>query len=137
MSINEIPDSPYLNLLDNINFKPIFIIGFHRSGTTVLHRILTKTQCFNHFSYYHVIKYDELLYNHINQKENQVRQELKELFKSQGIITRAYDNVKVTPDTPVEYQSLIGNRFSKSEFRFSKSEFEIDLNSENIQKFIE
>src|ERR687886_2267917 len=135
MSINEIPDSPCLNLLDNINFKPIFIIGFHRSGTTVLHRILTKTQCFNHFSYYHVIKYDELLYNHINQKENQVRQELKELFKSQGIITRAYDNVKVTPDTPVEYQSLISNRFSKAGYH--KTEFEIYLNSENIQKFIE
>jgi len=135
MNINEIPDSLYLNLLDDINFKPIFIIGLHRSGTTLLHKVLAETRCFNYVNYYHAIKYDELLYNHINKKDNQVCQELKEFFNSQGIITRAYDNVKVTVDTPVEYQSLIGNRFSKA--RYGQTEFEIYLNSENLQKFIE
>ena len=135
MSINEIPDSPYLNLLDNINFKPIFIIGFHRSGTTLLYHTLVDTQCFNYVSGYHAIKYDELLYNHINKTDNPVRQELKELYKSLGLDTRGFDQLKVTPDTPVEYQSLISNRFSKTGYH--KTEFEIYLNSENLEKFIE
>lgn len=30
-------DSQYLNLIENINFHPIFIMGDHRSGTTLLY----------------------------------------------------------------------------------------------------
>lgn len=66
---NKILDRQYLNLLENINFRPIFIMGDHRSGTTLLHKTLVATECFNFVRAYHVIKYDELLSNHVNRTE--------------------------------------------------------------------
>jgi hypothetical protein len=40
-------DSLYLGVLKNISFQPVFIMGDHRSGTTLLYQMLDAAQCFN------------------------------------------------------------------------------------------
>ena len=39
----KILDSPNKKILKNIKFNPVFILGLHRSGTTILYEILAKT----------------------------------------------------------------------------------------------
>jgi hypothetical protein len=53
ISINQIPDKPYLNLLEKVDFCPIFIMADHRSGTTLLYQTLVATDCFNFIKSYH------------------------------------------------------------------------------------
>ncbi len=106
---NTVSDKPYLDLLPKVNFSPIFIMGDHRSGTTLLYKTLVATGSFNFVRAYHIIKYDEILSNHINQTENQAIQELEELFKSLGISDRTIDKVMATPDLPEEYGFILKN----------------------------
>lgn len=105
---NQIPDESYLHLLHKVNFLPVFIMGDHRSGTTLLYKLLMATQCFNFVSAYHIIKYDEILFNYVNRTENQARKELDELFKSLELKDRVIDSVEVTPDLPEEYGFILG-----------------------------
>ncbi len=102
-------DQPYLDLLAKVDFSPIFIMGDHRTGTTLLYKTLVATGCFNFIRAYHIIKYDEILSNHINQTENQTIQELEEHFKSLGISDRTIDKVMATPDLPEEYGFILKN----------------------------
>ena len=104
---NVVADTPYLDSLPQVEFNPIFIMGEHRSGTTLLYKTLVATGCFNFVKAYHIIKYDEILSNHINQRENQAIEELEELFKSLGISDRAIDKVMVTPNLPEEYGFIL------------------------------
>lgn len=102
-------DDQYLQLLENVDFQPIFILGAHRSGTTLLYQILSATGCFNYINAYHVIKYDEILSNYIQEKESLARQELQQLFQSLAITDRIIDRVEVTPDLPEEYGFILAN----------------------------
>ncbi|NEQ35483.1 MAG: sulfotransferase [Okeania sp. SIO3I5] len=124
--MNKFVDKPYLDLCSKIDFNPIFIMGEHRSGTTLLYQTLVATECFNCVRAYHIIKYNEILSNYINQTENQVRQELEELFKSLGISDRMIDNVVATPDSPTEYGFILRN-----------AGYQSHLNPENLSLFIE
>jgi hypothetical protein len=82
------------------------------------------TQCFNFVSAYHIIKYDEILSNHINQTEDRVRQELDKLFQSLGISDRVFDRVAVSPNLPEEYGFILNN-----------AGYESHLNSDNLSHF--
>lgn len=106
---NLVADKPYLDSLSQVELSPVFIMGEHRSGTTLLYKTLVATGCFNFLKAYHIIKYDEILSNHINQTENQAIQELEQLFKSLGISDRTIDKVKATPDLPEEYGFILKN----------------------------
>ncbi len=106
---NSIADHKYLDLLSNVNFNPTFIMGDHRSGTTLLYKTLVKTGCFNFVRAYHIIKYDEILSNHINQTENKAIRELEELFETSGISDRKIDKVIANPDLPEEYGFILKN----------------------------
>ena len=119
-------DKPYLDLCSKIDFSPIFIMGQHRSGTTLLYQNLVATECFNCVRAYHIIRYDEILSNYINQTENQVRQELEKVFKSLGISDRMIDSVVPTPDLPEEYGFILKN-----------AGYQFYLNPENLSLFIE
>ncbi|MGD1914035.1 MAG: sulfotransferase [Rivularia sp. (in: cyanobacteria)] len=107
ISNNLIVDTPYLDLLSKVEFSPIFIMGDHRSGTTLLYKTLVATGCFNFVKAYHIIKYNEILCNHINQTENQSIKELDELFVSQGISDRRIDKVMATPNLAEEYGFIL------------------------------
>jgi hypothetical protein len=122
--LNNIPDSPYLDLLSPVKFNPIFIMGCPRSGTTFLYQTLVLTKCFDFVSAYHIIKYDELLYNHVKQIETQVRKELDLLFESLKITNRGIDNMSVGSNSPEEYGFVV-------------SGYEFDLSSKNLPRLIE
>ena len=117
-------DQKYLNLLEKVKFKPIFILGSHRSGTTLLYKTLIATQCFNFVSAYHVIKYQELLFNHLENRENKAHQELQELFNSLEINDRVIDRVQVTPNLPEEYGFILKN-----------NDYEFKINADNLNYF--
>ena len=56
----------------------------HRSGTSILYKMLTETGNFNPVTAYHLINYNELLFNHHQNKEEQAKQELTESLKKKG-----------------------------------------------------
>jgi len=119
-----IRDEPYLYLLAKVDFNPIFIMGDHRSGTTLLYQTLVATECFNCVRADHAIEYDEILDNYVNNIENQARLELSELFRNQGITDRGIDKVVATPDLPEEYG-----------FIFINAGYESHMNHENLPLF--
>jgi len=98
-----IPDREYLSLLDDVDFRPVFIMGNARSGTTFLYQLLNMTGRFNVVTAYHVIKYDELLARHLSGTTDQAKEELKLLFERLGVPEARFDGVGVNPDSPEEY----------------------------------
>ena len=119
-------DIPYLELLEKVNFSPIFIIAEHRSGTTLLYKTLVATECFNFVKAYHIIKYNQILCNYINKTESQAIKELGEQLKSLGLNDRVIDDVEVTSDLPEEYGFILNN-----------AGYESHLNPENLHVFQE
>jgi len=101
------PDRMLLPLLEGVPFQPIFIIGDHRSGTTLLYKILAETQSLHVLTAYHVIEYGEILTNHRAGRETQAKQALAERFKTLGLSNRVIDNVPVGPDAPEEYGFIL------------------------------
>ena len=101
------PDSPHLHILKNVVTTPIFILGDQRSGTTLLYKTLTETGCFNAVRAHHIINYDEILSNHINQTEDRAIRELEARFKALGIGDRKIDRVAATPNLPEEYGFIL------------------------------
>jgi hypothetical protein len=97
------PDDQHLEKIQHQTFQPVFILGFHRSGTSILYKMLSSTDCFNPATAYHLINYDELLDTHLNHQTEQAKKELTKLFKTQGLDDRAIDTLKVTADFAEEY----------------------------------
>ena len=108
-SISHNPDATYLHLLQEVNFQPILIMGDHRSGTTLLYKLLAETECFNFVNAYHIIKYNELLFNRLNNREEQAQQEVNKFFQDLGLKNRLIDKVAVTAGLPEEYGFILEN----------------------------
>jgi Sulfotransferase family len=104
------PDAPHLGRLEGVRFRPIFIMGSARSGTTILYRLLEMTQRFNCVTAYHLIDYEELLANHLDRRTDQAKQELARRFQELGIGGARFDGVEISPDFPEEYGFLLGDR---------------------------
>jgi hypothetical protein len=102
-------DQPYLDQIAEIQFQPIFILGDHRSGTTLLYKTLELSKCFNIARAYHIIKYEEVLYNYINKIEQQQLDELYAQFEQLGISDRKFDSIQVSPELPEEYGFILRN----------------------------
>lgn len=100
---SEQTDRAYLHLLHDVAPKPIFIIGDHRSGTTLLYQLLATTGAFNVLTAYHVIRYGEILADHVQGGTARARAELAARFAADGLADRIIDGVRVTPDLPEEY----------------------------------
>lgn len=90
-------------LLMDGEFRPVFIMGHHRSGTTILYKLLADTGLFNVTTAYHVLNRDRLLELHASGQEAQARKELTSRFEASGLRDREFDSVKITPDIPEEY----------------------------------
>lgn len=106
-------DQQYLKQLEDIKFQPVFILGLHRSGTSILYKMLAATDGFNPITAYHIIEYDKLIDNHINQREEVAKRELTESFKEQGLDDRAIDQLKINADFAEEYGFLLGQHSSQ------------------------
>jgi hypothetical protein len=113
MENSQQPDQQYLQKLETVDFKPIFILGLHRSGTSILYKTLTATKCFNPVTAYHIVKYDRLIKNHIEQREETEKNELTESFKKEGLDDRKIDGMKLTADFEEEYGFLL-SKFSQT-----------------------
>ena len=87
----------------NGEFRPVFIMGHHRSGTTILYQLLAQTALFNVTTAYHVLNRHRLLALHAAGEEPQAREELRRQFEARGLRDREFDSIKITPDIPEEY----------------------------------
>lgn len=96
------PDDAYLDRLAGISFRPIFIMGEYRSGTTVLYRLLNMTKAFNSVLAYHMARYDELLANHAAGRTEDAIAEVNREMEARGIVTRTLDAVRVDASSPLE-----------------------------------
>src|ERR1700760_2652745 len=70
------PDDRWAPLLERVAFQPVFIMGDHRTGTTLLYQVLAQTGLFNYASSYHIIKFDEILDHHMRGTDVQARSDL-------------------------------------------------------------
>jgi hypothetical protein len=109
-------EDSYLGQLDSVDFQPIFIIGPHRSGTTILQHVLGQTGCFNVTTAYHVLYRNHLLKLHFAGRERDAREELSRLFASKGLQAEEHhglpgraqreghhDSVPISPEVSEEY----------------------------------
>ena len=109
MDFSDVSDDHYRKHLQNIDVHPIFILGLHRSGTSILYKMLVETGAFNAVTAYHLINYNKLLVNHLHGTEEQAKQTLDAFFqRSQQ--DRGIDNLSLTADFPEEYGFLLGRR---------------------------
>ncbi len=105
-----LPDESFLSNLKDVQYRPVFIVGDHRSGTTILYKLLALTECFNILTVYHVLCYDELLANHTRGTTDEAQQKLNDLFDSLNLSTRIIDNMEVNADLPEEYCMVLHPR---------------------------
>jgi hypothetical protein len=90
-----------------VDFDPVFIIGDHRSGTTVLYQALARTGGFNVVTAYHVIRDRDIVPNYTAGREAEARRELADELARRGLTDRIIDGTMVTPDLPEEYGFVI------------------------------
>ena len=96
-------DVPYLRRLDGVEVRPVFIIGPHRSGTTLLHRILADTGYFNVVTVHHILNRHRLLQLHFTGQDQMAREELNRLFESKGIPQESMNFRVLNADVIEEY----------------------------------
>ena len=99
------PDSRYTRELNEMPRQLVFIMGCHRSGTSMLHHLMAYTGAFAYISAYDVIKYDELLRNRIEGREEEVKRALDAAIRVEK--NRGIDNLPVGVDYPEEYRFLL------------------------------
>jgi hypothetical protein len=87
--------------------EPTFIIGDHRSGTTLLYQMLAATGAFTFVSAYHVIRRDQLAGDVARGEVRQMRAAVDDLLRRQGLVDRVIDGVKVSASLPEEYGFVI------------------------------
>jgi len=106
-------DQQHLQLLEDVEFQPVFILGLHRSGTSILYKMLTAIGCFNPVTAYHLIDYNKLIDNHVNHSEEIAKRELTESFRQHGLEDRVIDKLKINADFAEEYGFLLGQQTSE------------------------
>lgn len=111
-------DRPYLERLGPPPSQLIFIMGCHRSGTSMLYHLLSYTGQLDYVSAYDIIKYDELLYNRVTGREDAVKAELQGILQREA--TRGLDDLPVGTDFPEEYRFLMHHNPEKVVFNVKK-----------------
>ena len=107
------PDREHLALIKDVSFRPVFIVGDHRSGTTLLHRLLAETGCFNYVSAYHVIRYEEVLTDFLAGRTEAGHRGVMAEFERQGIKDRVIDSTPAVPEAPIEYGFILSNKSNR------------------------
>jgi hypothetical protein len=120
------PDDVYLTELEQVSFRPVFILGLHRSGTSILYKMLTATGCFNPVIAYHLLRYDQLLRDFHTKQTKTAQTKLTQSLVQQGLSDRGIDRLSITADFAEEYGFLLGTRT-----------IGMSLTSRNLALFIE
>lgn len=104
-SSRDYPDAAYTGRLGALPPSLVFIMGCHRSGTSMLHHLLAYTGQMNYVTAYDVVHYDSLLAHRITGREATVRAELEERLKAET--NRGLDDLPVGADLPEEYRFIL------------------------------
>jgi hypothetical protein len=103
LSIDSLSDETYIHQIQGLDFRPVFIIGPHRSGAMLLYRALTGSRCFNTTSTYHIVNRHRLLALRATGLEQAARDELERWFEENGLEGKQHNSAPITPDLPEEY----------------------------------
>lgn len=103
------PDESYLSRLSGELPPLVFIMGDHRSGTTLLYQSLINTGAFDFTSAYHIVAAPELLRNRIEGTEASAKANLNDEFEKYVGSDRVIDGVPVSTETPEEYGFILEN----------------------------
>ena len=106
-------DRKHLEKLEHVDFRPIFVLGLHRSGTSILCKMLCATGNFNPVTAYHLIRYSQILDDHAQGRAGESRRELTREFKQKGLEDRGIDELQPSADFPEEYGFLLGQHTSQ------------------------
>ena len=129
-------DAPYLCRLEKMPSALVFIMGAHRSGTSLLYHLLANTNRFNYISAYDIVKYDELLFNHATGVENQVKQALdRQITTQRG--DRLIDGIPVGADLPEEYRFILCKEKINPLLHGKTVLFSPSLVPESLERFVE
>ncbi len=96
--------SPNLNSTKD----PVFILGMHRSGTTVLYEMLAAMGHWNTLWAWHVASYDEIRAGKTEHAVSQAK--FSQRLADAGMETRGVDAVKAGPETKEEYCFIMDNK---------------------------
>lgn len=99
-------------------------MGLHRSGTTILYKILNETKKFNVLTAYHILDFERLIYNYENELITKRKNEINNIFKQKNITNRKIDKMKVTADYVHEYCYI-----------FSKKDYNNKIDNKNKEIF--
>jgi len=103
-------DRLYGTDLRKVTPKPVFIIGLHRSGTTLLYQMLAGAFPVASLSVHHVVNYDRILLHHHAGTAAAAGRELDSLFRSWHMATRGIDEVPLTHAMLEEYGWVLRRR---------------------------
>jgi hypothetical protein len=103
-------DTMYLKELEHVRFHPVFILGVHRSGTSILYQLLAHSGCFNIITAYHIINYDRLLFNFFNNLQEKQKNQLTQCLNRDGVLDRGIDSLKISADFAEEYGFLLAKK---------------------------
>jgi hypothetical protein len=101
-----VTDDAYLNHLEALPDRLIFLLGPHRSGTTFLHQLLADNGCINFISYYDIVEFDRLLFNHHNDQQKKAIDRIQAQLDAWGP-TRKIDAIATGPFQPEEYGYIL------------------------------
>lgn len=103
-------DLPYQKALKGLTYTPVFLMGFHRSGTTLLYQLLDATSAFSSLTAYHILCYDELLANFNECVQEEAKRRLNQLFRDTQVTDRKLDSQEVHAGFVEEYCFPLENR---------------------------
>ncbi len=120
-------DTRHDSLLRTVSFRPpIFIVGDHRSGTTLLYQMLAASQCFHVLDAYQVIRYPEIVTHFLDGRTQKERIRLEQEFAALGLSNRVLDGVRVSSELPEEYGFVIEDS-SRARLRPSNRDLLVEL----------
>lgn len=132
----EAADLPYLGSLRDMPPGLVFIFGCHRSGTTLLYHLLAESGRFNYVTAYDLIKYDELLRNHLQGRTEEVREELDREIRARQA-DRVVDKLPVGAGLPEEYRFVLAGEVDDPFKQAREMIFAPNLTDATKDKFIE
>jgi hypothetical protein len=103
-------DTGLLGQLDGLPFRPIFIMGMHRSGTTYLYESLARVLPVAALTLYQTLFFDELLYRRANGFEEAGQAAVDDYLRAAGMMTRQFDDVPVSHRALDEYCFMLRRR---------------------------
>jgi hypothetical protein len=132
-------DAHYAHQSKELPEQLVFIMGCHRSGTSMLYHLLAYTGACDYISAYDIVNYNELLRNRIEGREESVKAGLDAAIRVEK--NRGVDNLPVGADYPEEYRFLLAPKmpgwFLSIRKRFEKLLFAPHLTPDTLPRFLE